>query len=68
MLNKQNNVYKLCINETDYLVKFFENKESKDKLEIVVQNKEMSFKGLKEFRLFINFLTDICEELQEIVE
>jgi hypothetical protein len=28
----------------------------------------MSFKGLKEFRLFINFLTDICEELQEIVE
>lgn len=68
MLNRQNNVYKIVINENDYLVKFFENKNSKDNMEIVVQNKEMSFSGLKEFRLFINFLTDICEELQEQVE
>lgn len=68
MISRQNNVYKFVINENEYIVKFFENKKSKDNMEVVVQNKEMSFKGLKEFRLYINSLTDICEELQEIIE
>lgn len=68
MISRQNNVFKFVINENEFILKFFENVKSKDNMEIVLQNKEMSFGGIKEFRLFVNSLTDICEELQEIIE
>ena len=65
MVSRQNNVYTITISENTYLVKILENKESKDNLEIYLDSKELSFKGLNNFRLFVNLLTDIAEELGE---
>ena len=65
MLNKTNNVYKIVINGKEFKTKYFKNQESKDNLEVYVEGENFSFLGLKEFRLFINYLTDVCESLEE---
>lgn len=67
-LIKQNNVFKITINEKEYVVKYFDNSVNKDNMEIYIDNRDMSFKGLKEFFVYVNFLTDICENIKEEME
>ena len=67
-LTKKDNVYKIMINEKEFIVKFFEKKiynEDKNEVEIYLQEIDKTFKDLKEFRLYINFLSDIAEDLYE---
>lgn len=65
-ITKKDNVYRIMINEIEYVVKFFENDEKK--IEIYLPKKEITIKNIKEFKLYVNFLTDVCESIQEDLE